>query len=167
MTDTPITDAEPAVVALKATTGADGKTDDLDAAPEPEPTDGTTDTAGKGNPEAARWRKQFRTAEVELTVANARIEQMQRAEIQRVAGEVLVDGNDFWREPVELAGLLDEHGLPDPEAVRAHAAALIESHKHWARRGPATPAASSVTSDKSPLDGAKTATWGEFIAGKG
>ena len=131
-----------------------------------EPDADTEDTGTTANSEEAKWRKRFRATEIELTVANARIEQMVRNEIQRVAASTLADGADIWREPVDLADLCDEHGLPDPERVRAHAQTLIDTHRHWAKRGPATPHASAVTSDQTPHSRAGAHNWQEAIRGR-
>ena len=135
---------------------ADGAQDISSAPDEPDTTEDTgTDDASKARRESAKWRKQYRASEVEKTVLQARIEQMTRNEIQRLAAEHLADGNDIWRdEPVDIAELCDDLGMPDPSRVREHVEGLIASHPHWARRRPATPPASTVTSDQSPYDSA-------------
>ena len=128
-------------------------------------TDTDLEDTGRGNPEAARYRKQLRATQVENTVLQARVDQMIRNRIQDYAAEHLADGNDIWREPRDIADLCDDTGLPDPGRVRAHVDALISTHPHWGRRRPATPAASAVTSDASPYDSAPQANWSDVLKG--
>lgn len=130
----------------------------------PDTADGADDT-GRGNPEAAKWRKQYRASEVKNTVLQARVDEMMRREVQRVAAEHLADPNDIWREPVDVDALYDDLGLIDPVKVREHVDGLIANHPHWARRRPATPSASAVTSDASPYDKATQANWSEVLRG--
>lgn len=132
-----------------------------DPAPAGEDTD-TGDTARTTNSEAAKWRRKFRAAEVEVTVLRAREEERDRRDIERIAAELLADGADIWREPIDIADLCDELGLPDAERVHARAEQLIAAHRHWAKRGPATPAASAVTGDGTP-PARQPASWTDAI----
>ncbi|MGV0807048.1 hypothetical protein [Mycolicibacterium setense] len=151
---------------------------DLDAAPAENAegayheADSTPDTDTGGNAEAAKWRKRLRATETELTdrlqateteltVERARSHERDRRECERIAADILIDGADVWRG-AELADFHDDNGLPDPTKIRAHATDIARQHRHLFK--PGTPAAATVTSDKSPYDdGASATSWQQVI----
>lgn len=57
--------------------------------------DATTEEAPKGNREA-RYRTERNTAREELATANARVERMQRADVERLASEHLSMPSDLF-----------------------------------------------------------------------
>lgn len=119
--------------------------------PDPDP-----DTAGDDRPaarEAARYRRRLREAEAERDTLAERVERMQRAEVERLAGTRLSVGADiFTVGGAALAELLDEHGNVAPERVSAAADELVSARpglapSRWpdmgqGNRGAAAPARS-------------------------
>lgn len=113
---------------------------DLDPESESEP-DGDGDEAEDRTPpevaalrrEAAGYRRRLRETEAERDGLLARVETVHRAEVERVAGGVLADAGDLWRDGgVDLGGLLDEAGDVDAAAVTKAARAIVKRRPHWA-----------------------------------
>ncbi|MFE5340721.1 hypothetical protein ACFQ80_10885 [Isoptericola sp. NPDC056578] len=99
------------------TRGADQGTDDATDAqnrpddPEPDQGDGRPDR------EAARYRTRLRAAEAERDQLAERVTAMQRAEVERIAGERIVSGSAIWAAGTTLDDVLDDDGQVDPEKV--------------------------------------------------
>lgn len=105
-------------------------------------TDGEPDQAQHPGREAAKWRTKLRDAEsriAELTrdsetkvgALTARVEHMQRNEVQRLVADRLADPADVWRDGAQLADVLDENGDVDPAKVNDLVGGLLQAHKHW------------------------------------
>ena len=94
--------------------------------------------AQKGNREA-RYRTERNTAREELATAAARIEQMQRAEVERLATEAgLSHGSDvFTLSGNGPADYLTESGDVDPARVAADVAAVLEERPGLRKNAPA------------------------------
>lgn len=58
--------------------------------------------------------------------ARALVEQFQRREVERLAGEHLAMAQDFWLSGNEIGDYLDEQGSVDPAKVEADALLLLE-----------------------------------------
>ena len=88
----------------------------------------TTETTDEGSAsrEAARYRRKLRETEAERDTLTGRLEAMQRAEAERVAGEHLDKAEALWASGAELADLLDEDGNVSAEKVATVAAELVE-----------------------------------------
>ncbi|ABG98331.1 hypothetical protein RHA1_ro06558 [Rhodococcus jostii RHA1] len=107
-------------------------------------TDSDTDTPEapnepqKGNKEA-RYRVERNEAREELVTANARIERMQRAEVERLATEAgLSHGSDvFTLSGNGPADYLDDHGNVDSAKVAADVAAVLEERPGLRKNAPA------------------------------
>ncbi len=94
-----------------------------------------TTPQGQPDPEAStvsglaeardRYRGERDTARAELTAANARIEQLQRAEVERLASEHLAMPGDFWLSGNGIEDYLDESGSVDPDRVAADTAVIL------------------------------------------
>lgn len=109
----------------------------------------STDSGTPGTPEAdtgaqrpnreARYRTERNTAREELAAANARIAQMQRAEVERIASEHLAQGADLLTmSGNELAAYLDdETGAVDAERIREDARLLLEERPGLGKHAPA------------------------------
>jgi hypothetical protein len=109
---TPTPPAEPA---------AEPTADAADASAEPSEDDGRG-----GNPEAARYRTRLRVTEAELTTARTRLETLQRAEVERLAGDVLAQGSDvFTVAGIALDEVLTPEGTVDADLVRMAVAQLV------------------------------------------
>ena len=101
----------------------------------------------------------MRAAETELTLAQARVSEMNRAEAERVAAQRLADATDLWASGVAMADVLGEDGLIDPDRVDEAVSGLLGRKPHLGRRGPITPPASNVTGDGKPPGGNRGPTW--------
>lgn len=86
----------------------------------------------KGNREA-RYRVERNEAREALSAAQARIEQMQTREVERLASELAQPGDLLELGGVSLADLLTEAGDVDEAAVAEAVAALIESRPGLAK----------------------------------
>jgi hypothetical protein len=86
----------------------------------------------KGNREA-RYRVERNEAREALATAQARIEQMQTREAERLASELAQPSDLFTIGGVSLADLLTEAGDVDDAAVAKAVAALIESRPGLAK----------------------------------
>ncbi|OBA87128.1 hypothetical protein A5642_20550 [Mycolicibacterium mucogenicum] len=79
---------------------------------------------GNGNREAAKYRRKLRETEAERDTLVQRLESMQRAEAERLAGEHLAKGVALWLGDTALADLLNGDGNVDPDKV-AHRASQV------------------------------------------
>lgn len=117
--------------------------------------------------EAARWRVTARQAETKLVVAEARLEQMRVAEVQRLAANKLADPADLFLGGITIDRLLGEDGEVDPQLVDEAAEAVLEQKPHWrSRPRPVGAPASAVNSDGKITGGTPTPTWADLL-GKG
>ncbi|MBX7434171.1 hypothetical protein JDV09_18915 [Mycobacterium sp. Y57] len=125
--------------------------------------------AADGNSEAAKWRRQLRDAQTENKTLTGRVDGLLRREVERLAAQQLADPTDVWRDDVDLAGLLGEDGLPDPQKVDELIEAIIGRHPHWRRGNPAAPA-STVSGDgnalRPPPGRAGPPSWQEVFKGQ-
>lgn len=118
-------------------------------APE-EPQEGAED-AGEGegsNREAAKYRRRLREAEAERDALAERVETLQRAEVERIAGGASVKPAALWASGASLPELLTEDGTVDPEKV----ATAVQTARD--QLGLAAPRASNYV----PREGATTGT---------
>lgn len=85
-------------------------------------------TEAKGRPnEAAKYRRQLRDTERERDTLRERVTALQRAEVERMAGDTLAKPAGLWTSGVELEALLDESGNIDPEKVTEAVEAAVET----------------------------------------
>lgn len=105
-------------------------TDDT-AAPDDGAPDEQPEHQGAGA-EAARWRTALRAAEGQRDALAARVETMQRRDVERHAG-ALADPGDVWAiAGADLPALLDEAGDVDPAAVAAVVRELLATRPQLA-----------------------------------
>jgi hypothetical protein len=101
-------------------------------------TDPEVETPGNHpNAEAAKYRVRAREAEIALANAQARIETLLRADIERVAGESLAMAGDFWIHGNDVNSYLIDGSLVDAERVREDAALLIAERPGLSKNRPA------------------------------
>lgn len=106
--------------------------------PDSSESQGSTDeTAGKSaNAEAAKYRTKLRAAESERDALAAIVETLQRAEVGRLAGAILAQGGDLLElGGHELADVLTEDGMVDPERVTEMAKELQLSRPGLSKHG--------------------------------
>lgn len=83
------------------------------------------DTGGKGNKEAARYRRRLRETEQERDTLKATVVALQRAEVDRLATANGLKPAALWSS-AELGDLLSDDGAVDAEKVSAAIAAARE-----------------------------------------
>ena len=87
--------------------------------------------------EAAGRRRALREAEAARDALAARLERLQRAEVERLATtraegvRPLVHGDDLWLDGTELAALLDDDGNIDADRVRDKVREIGTQRPHW------------------------------------
>lgn len=85
--------------------------------------------------EAGKRRHQVRDLEVERDRLRDRVETADRAEVERLLADRLVDPSDIWSNGVQLSDLHDDEGNLDADKVTEAAAKLITSKPHYAQAG--------------------------------
>ena len=106
---------------------------------QPEPIENTDPAAtpepDTGEPEAPPRSKDARNR-VELRETRARLERLQRREIERIAAEKMADAADLWTGGVTVDDVLDDQGDIDDDKVHAAVDGLLEQRPHWAAPKP-------------------------------
>ena len=85
--------------------------------------------------EAGKRRHALREVEAERDRLRDRVEAADRAEVERLLADRLVDPSDIWSNGVQLSDLHDDEGNLDAEKVTEAAAKLIERKPHFATAG--------------------------------
>lgn len=85
--------------------------------------------------EAATYRRRLRETETERDTLRERVEELQRAEVERLAyaAGMLVPG-DLWTLGTQLDNMRDDDGRIDSEGVNAVVADVLRAHPHWRGR---------------------------------
>jgi hypothetical protein len=112
--------------------------------PAPDPAAAPDETLGAAGTKALdAERKARKAAERRLQDADSRVQALQRAEIERVAGQAadgykpLTDPSDLWRaDGVDVTSLLADDGSIDPAKVREAVGRVIATKPHWATQAP-------------------------------
>ncbi len=81
----------------------------------------TDDPADTPNREAARYRRRLRDTETERDTLKARLEALQRAQVDGIAQGLGVKPAALWAAGADLEGLCDDNGVPDAGKVKAAA----------------------------------------------
>lgn len=92
------------------------------------------DDNGSGNREAAKYRRRLRDTETERDELAARLESMQRAEAERLAGSTLHKPAGLWANGATVADVLDDSGNVDADRVKATAETARDALGLQARR---------------------------------
>jgi len=127
---------EPTGTPVGGTEETAGSQDDQREVDETVPPAGQSAGEGGGNEEAKRYRLRLRETEGERDQLRTRLEGAQRREVERLAGERLVDPSDVWRDGLTLEDVTDDEGNIDASRVRGSVHTLLEQHPHWAPAGP-------------------------------
>ncbi|ETZ58165.1 hypothetical protein L841_0078 [Mycobacterium sp. MAC_080597_8934] len=136
-TDTELSPDEALDIAVKATAAAEYQdafrppahrsTDQTDQAADEQPDGAEGDGDDNPNHEAAKWRTKLRDAESQNTALAAQLENMQRAAIDTQVTAFGIKPAAFWASGAEIADLLNDAGVPDPEKVQKAAAAAKDT----------------------------------------
>lgn len=121
----PNDDQQPAE--LELTDDQQGPAGDAPPVEEDEERDQDDQEDGGGGQEAAKYRRRLRAAEKERDALQGRLEGLQRAEVERLAGSQLAKPAGLWASGVELGDLLAVDGSVDPGRVTAAAAAAVDT----------------------------------------
>ena len=84
--------------------------------------------------EAASYRRRLRETEAERDVLRERVTALERAEVERIAGEYplsMTSPADLWLVGVELEELRDDEGRLDEERVRERVRDVLEERPSW------------------------------------
>lgn len=79
------------------------------------------------NREAAKYRRQLRDAEAQRDQLAARLQTMQRTEVERLVADQLAKPAALWAAGVQLADLVNEAGDIDPAKVAIAVTAAIDA----------------------------------------
>lgn len=113
-----------------STEAAEAAQDATEAQETPQDTtaeDQAPDDGSKAGKEAAKYRRQLRETEAERDALAQRVETLQRAEAERIAGETVTRPAALWAAGIELPDLLDADGNVDPHRVREAVRTAAES----------------------------------------
>jgi hypothetical protein len=133
---------------------------------EPGDTDQPDPDRDNANREAARYRRKLRETESQRDQLAARLEVLQRAEVERQAANTLADPADVWVAGTNLTDLLGEDGNIDPDKVQTTLNELTQARPHWKRpqRRPATLNGQRSGASGSPLPA--TTSWATALKGE-
>jgi hypothetical protein len=121
------------------TTTPETTTPEAPAAPPEETGEGTPPgepESGAHSREAANYRRRLRDVEAERDGLRGRVDQLERAEVERVAAEApyyMIQPGDLWAIGVELAELRRDDGTLDPALVKAKVRDVLEQRPTWRR----------------------------------
>ena len=81
--------------------------------------------------EAGARRHQVRELQVERDQLRDRVERHDRAEVERLVGDRLLDAADIWTNGTDLEALRDEDGAIDSERVDEAIKSLVAAKPHY------------------------------------
>lgn len=122
---TPPADDQDEVVDLDTAT-PDVKADRAETDPEP-PADDQPAEDKPSSKREAKYRIQLRETEAERDQLRTTVENLQRAEVERLAAASIRKPTALWSTDVELSSLLDDAGRVDPDKVNAATKAAVET----------------------------------------
>ena len=111
---------------------------DQQAPPPPDQTAGEDAPDEKPGAEAAKYRRRLRDTERERDTLSARVEAMQKREVERLVATDLATPGDLWLTDASLPEMLDESGDIDPAKVTQAVAGILESRPGWRRTTPSS-----------------------------
>lgn len=142
-------------------TAADGQVAEVDV---PALDDEPAPETGKGNAEAAKWRRQFREAEGELTAIRAQVDTLMRQLIETALPGRVKPGLFWSHHDNDVTAFLAEDGTVNLDEVAASAQQLIGEYGLYGIRqsaGQGIAGGIAAGGDREPT------TWGTALAGKG
>jgi hypothetical protein len=136
-----------------------------------QPLEAPADDSGEGSDsesdpvgnEAAKYRRRLRETEAERDKLIARVEAMQRNEIQRLAADKLADPADVWRDGATVADILDDDGNIDHDKVSGLVGGLVETHPHWAASVKTPTPRNGLRSGASAASQPRPVSWAEAM----
>lgn len=102
--------------------------------------------------EAGRWRLKFREAEAERDALAARVDALQRAQVDAVIEAHGIKPKALWAAGAQLADLLDDDGVPDPGKVKTAVDAAKEALGIEARQRTVTGLKSGTMRQQPPVN---------------
>lgn len=116
--------------------GADNLGDTGDSPAQPDWGDAftaATEAPGHADDRPGRYRERLTTAESEVDRLRGMVEQLQRAEVDRLAAAQLADPADLWRgdNAPALADLVGDDGRVDPGKLAGAVDRILTEHPHW------------------------------------
>ena len=106
--------------------------------------------------EAKRHRLAKNAAEAERDTLRGRVDQQDKREVERLAGDRLQNANDIWLT-TDIAALRDEEGALDADKISERLDAVLEQRPHWRKTNgpPRTSQAASARRSSSRRASAK------------
>jgi hypothetical protein len=103
------------------------------AAAQPDPNGSERDESGQFlSREAANYRRRLRETEQERDQLRTLLDDLQRAEVERLAGAAgMAVPGDLWTLGTEIANLRDDDGRIEPDTVQALVGDVLKSRPTW------------------------------------
>ena len=99
----------------------------------PDPQDVPTGDVAALSREAAKWRRQLRETEQREAALEARLDDHDKREVERIAAERMADPEDVWLES-SLDAMRDDGGALDAEKVAAELGRINVKKPHWMKQ---------------------------------
>ena len=108
----------------------------------------------------ARYRTQLRATELERDQLRERLENRDKAEVEHLVANRLIDPKDLWAAGVSLPDVTDpDSGDISPQLIDECLERVVKEHPHW-RFNPAAPASAvSFGAEKPDLTQEQQPTW--------
>lgn len=107
--------------------------DEQNPEPQTDPNEPQIEPQAHGpNAEAAKYRKERKAFREERDQLRSRVDQHDRADVERLVADRLVDASDFW-QGTTVDELRADDGSIDVEKAEAELAKLILAKPHYAR----------------------------------
>jgi len=90
----------------------------------------------KPGAEAAKYRRRLRDTEAERDKLTARVQALQKREVERLVSTDLATPADLWLTGTDLGALLDDDGEVAPAKVTDAVAAVLADRPGWQRTTP-------------------------------
>jgi len=108
----------------------------------------------------AKYRTQLRAAEAERDQLRERLDKRDRAEVEHMVSNRLIDPQDLWAGGVTLADVLDpESGEISPQLIDEAVTRVTKEHPHWTFNPAAPASAVSFGAEKPDLTKDEQPTW--------
>lgn len=135
---------------------AQGDADDQDA-------DGREDE--RPGRREARYRRERNEARTQIAALEQRVETLVALDVARIASDTLDDGSDLILFMADLAEVLDEESLPDPDKI-AEAAQQLVDWKPGLAKGARVPTPNFGQGRRPAADQGSGASWGSVLRGR-
>lgn len=109
------------------------------------------DEQGGGNREAAGYRVRLRETETERDQLRAQVDELLRARVEQIAGEIVLKPAALWKAGLDVAELLDDRGRVDTQKAE-HAIRVLAGELGLSARGNRTAQPPGQPAEEEALD---------------